>query len=193
MLDGKRHLQGAGPAQTRITNLGTGAVLTAAAMSDVTLDKLSVFGGRNGAEPGNGVLCTGASVLRLIDTTVTQNAADGLACDSELHVAASTFSDNAGVGIRVYGGQTPTYRIERCMVTRNGTGIRAIGAGLIANTFSVRNLGSGLELAADLGIAKVDFSTIANNGGMVRCLLVGQVSPALLSNVIITDEIDNPS
>jgi hypothetical protein len=189
-IEGKRSLSGEGPDQTRITNSGNGPIFVLGTNSDVSFDRLDVFGAKNGAELGAGVRCAGNMKLRMTDVRLRSNASDGLFGNCDVRVSRVTFSENSGRGAllrgEAFGGGT-NYLVDRAMISGNiGTGLELEGAGTVRNTFIVRNMGAGL-LVSGYGASRpqVEFVTIADNAQAAICNLNDNAPTATLTNIIV--------
>jgi hypothetical protein len=177
-LAGVRTLIGRGttsrPVLTRSTD---GPILATVSNAEVKLEHLEIFGARGAVEPnvGSGIRCSfGASKFELVDTAVRMNQGDGYRSVScSLVARRSLFEGNGEHGVSLIDSNGD---FESCTVVSNGLGMQLDnGVFHVVNTFVVRNPGYGISMYSVGNGNTVQFSTIADNGGLggFECNLQG--------------------
>ena len=198
-ITGMRAIVGDDVETTKMTNAGTGPVVVIPTMADVSIDRLEVFGGKNGGTPGIGVHCTGGK-LRFNQVRITGNASDGLRASCDVGANQVSFTNNGGFGADVSGLDIgPQYLLERATVFGNvAGGIKATGRGAIRHSFVLTTMGSALVLSGTGPGAfgtrpAVDFTSVSGgNATALTCANDSSGSLIAVTNVVIRGFIENP-
>jgi hypothetical protein len=189
-LEGMRSFSGVGLETTRITNTGGGPVFVLGATSDISFDRLEIFGATNGANLGVGIHCSGGGKVAMTQVRVAQNASHGVQSDfCTTSITESLLKQNGGLGARLTSDMMPPYLVDRVRVSDNvGGGIRAEGVGTIRSSIMSGNLQTTLELVGTFqGRPDVSFMTII---GSVFCRPT--LTPAIpVANVLVQGTVQN--
>ncbi len=164
---GTRALIGRGPTKPIVSRTTAGPIFTFGLSTDALFQNLQISGATSsGTEYGIGILCdghNGTAMVRLRDTTVTQNASNALqlpACSFD--ITNSVVTDNGG---GLYHQDTQG-TIDRSIVSGNGSGIEIDGGVyVVTNNIITRNRGNGINLFSASPNNRVEFNTIVDNSG----------------------------
>ncbi|HLL21255.1 MAG TPA: right-handed parallel beta-helix repeat-containing protein [Kofleriaceae bacterium] len=149
-----------------LTRSTEGAIVSITGISDIKLERLEVFGARNGTNgvTGDGIWCAGPPKVEVLDVVSRSNAGDGFSGSGcTLTTRKSKFVENGGYGVE--NGEGMSY-IDRCTVAQNvSTGLFLDGGvHVVKNSIVARNGGSGIDIYTVTNGSLVEFNTIVDNG-----------------------------